>query len=428
MSHYLVKKSSLKGEMTIPPSKSHSLRAILFGALGKGKTVIRNYLPSPDTAAMIEACRLLGVEIKVDPHTIEIMGINGRIEQAEDVINAGNSGIVLRMIAAISSLAKKPIVITGDHSIRHQRPMEPLMLGLRQLGVSAISTKDDGFAPIIIRGPLHSGTTTIHGEDSQPVSSLLIASIFAPGPVEINVINPGEKPWVKLTLDWFDKLGIPYEEQQLECFRMPGNSYYEGFDYEVPGDFSSAAFPIAAALATHSELLLRNIDMTDCQGDKEMINVFLKMGAKIDIDTTQKTLHVKKGGTLKGIDVDINNFVDAITILAVVACFSKGETRIRNAAVAQNKECNRIKCIANELRKMGAHIIEHEDGLTIRSSELRGAAVHSHFDHRMAMSLTVAGLAAQGTTKIDPVECVSKTFPSFAKDFKQLGADVEVGL
>lgn len=428
MSHYLVKKSSLKGEITVPPSKSHSLRAILFGALGKGKTVIKNYLASPDAAAMIEACRLLGAEIKMDPHTIEIMGINGRIEQAEDVVNAGNSGIVLRMIAAVSSLAKKPIIITGDHSIRHQRPMEPLMHGLRQLGVTAISTKDDGFAPIIIQGPLHPGTTTINGEDSQPVSSLLITSIFAPGPVEINVINPGEKPWIKLTLDWLDKLGIPYEERQLEWFRMPGNCHYEGFHYEVPGDFSSAAFPIAAALATNSELLLHNIDMADCQGDKEMINVFLKMGAKIDIDDRKKTLHVKKGGTLNGIDVDINNFVDAITILAVVACFSKGETRIRNAAVAQNKECNRIKCIASELRKMGALITEHEDGLTIKSSELNGAAVHSHLDHRMVMSLTVAGLAAQGTTKIDNVECVSKTFPSFARDFKQIGADVEVGL
>lgn len=426
MSHYLVRKSLLTGEMTVPSSKSHTLRAILFGALGKGKTIVHHYLPSPDAQAMIDTCRLLGATVNVFPDYLEIEGLNGKIIQAEDVIDAGNSGLVLRMIAAVGALASKPIVITGDHSIRHQRPMETLMSGLRQLGVSAVSTRGNGYAPIIIQGPLQSGKVVINGEDSQPVSSLLIASIFAPGPVEIVVKNAGEKPWVRLTLDWLDRLGIPYEENDLSHFHMHGKGGFDGFDYKVPGDFSSAAFPIAAALTTNSEILLHNIDMGDSQGDKEVVSVFQKMGAKIDINPEARTLHVKKGSSLQGIDIDINNFVDAITILAVVGCFAEGKTRIRNAEIARQKECNRIECIAKELRKMGATVEEHIDGLTIVPSRLQGTEVFSHHDHRTAMSLAVAGLGASAETKINGIECVDKTFPTFAAVFKELGADLEV--
>lgn len=425
MSQYRVKKALLSGSLTVPPSKSHTLRAILFGALGSGKTVIRHYLPSSDAQAMIEACRLFGATVDVSPDQIIIQGINGNIQKTEDVINAGNSGIVLRFCAAVGALASLPVVITGDHSIRHQRPMKQLLDGLSQLGVSALSMRGDNYAPVIIQGPIKSGKAIISGEDSQPVSALLIASAFAEGPVEIEVKNPGEKPWVALTLDWFDRLGIPYQNDHFERYSMSGNARYEGFEYVVPGDLSSAAFPIAAALVTQSELLIKNVDMQDAQGDKELIAVFQKMGAHIDIDERNKTLHVKKGKTLSGVTVDLNNFIDAITILAVVACFAEGETRIQNAAIAKQKECNRIACIATELQKMGAHITETEDGLMIKKSSLKGANLHSYHDHRMVMSLTVAALGAKGEATISPVGCVSKTFPTFVRDFNALGAQIE---
>lgn len=425
MSQYRINKAALRGEIVIPTSKSHTLRSILFGALGKGKSSIHHYLPSTDTQAMIEACRLMGATIDVSPRTIVIEGINGNIRSMEDVINAGNSGIVLRFCSAIGALASYPVVITGDHSIRHQRPMKPLLEGLSQLGVSVQTMRGDGFAPVIIQGPIKKGKARISGEDSQPVSALLIAAAFAEGPIEIEVKNPGEKPWVALTLDWFDRLGIPYENQAFQHYYLSGNARYSGFEYHVPGDFSSAAFPIAAALVTQSELTLRNIDMNDSQGDKELINVFQKMGANIEIDERNKTLHVKKGKTLTGMTVDINNFVDAITILAVVACYAEGETQIHNGKIAKQKECNRIRCIATELQKMGADISETDDGLLIRKSQLKGAQLHSYHDHRMVMSLTVAALGAQGETHVGPVECVSKTFPTFVRDFNALGANIK---
>jgi len=421
---YLVAPSTLKGKINIPPSKSHTLRAILFGALGCGKTIIQHPLESPDARAMINACHLLGATIHEVDEKIVIDGINGNIEHAEDVINAGNSGLVLRMITAIASLCSLPIVVTGDYSIRHQRPMGELIKGLEQLGVSVISTKNDGYAPIIVKGPLCQGKTVISGEDSQPVSSLLIASIFSPGPVEIEVLNPGEKPWVSLTLDWFKRLGINCQHDNFHSYRIAGRGTYKGFEYSVPGDWSSAAFPIAAALITNSEVTIANVDFEDCQGDKAILEIFQEMGAHFDIDQKNKQLHVRAGNELRGIDVDINDCVDAITILAAVGCFAKGRMRIFNASIAKHKECDRIRCISQELRKMGGDLLEHDDGLTIRQSSLKGSNVMSYHDHRMAMALAVAALGAQGTTQIDNVECVAKTFPSFVKDFAGIGAQL----
>lgn len=424
MSQFLVRKSILTGDIAVPPSKSQTLRAILFGMLAHGTSSIHHYLPSTDAQAMIEACRLFGATLEVSPAHIQITGIGGRLEYAEDVIHAGNSGIVLRFCAAVGALAKHPVVITGDYSIRHQRPMKPLLDGLRQLGVSVESMRGDDFAPVIIRGPIKPGRTLLNGQDSQPVSALLIACAFAGVPVEIDVQTPGEIPWIKLTLNWFDKLGIEYEQHDFRRYRLQGNSRCQGFEYHVPGDMSSAAFPIVAALVTQSEVTLHNVDMHDAQGDKELINVLRQMGAHIDIDAGAKTLHVKGGRPLHGVKVDINDFVDAITILAVAGCFTEGETHIYNAAVAKQKECNRIQCIAGELRKMGADIAETEDGLRVRKSPLKGAHVHSHHDHRMAMSLAIAGMGAEGETGISSVECVAKTFPSFLQDFQALGADI----
>lgn len=426
MSQFKVSKSSIHGSLAIPASKSHTLRAILFGALANGTSIITHYLLSTDTTSMIEACRLLGATLEVSPEKIIIHGLNGQITHAEDVINAGNSGIVLRFCSALGALSPHPIVITGDHSIRHQRPIKPLLDALSALGVSTTSTRGDGYAPVIIQGPIQPGKTTVAGEDSQPVSALLIAAAFANGPIELEVINPGEKPWITLTLDWFDRLGIPYTNEGFHHYRLPGNTRYPGFNYHVPGDLSSAAFPIAAALVTGSELLITNIDLSDCQGDKELIDVFRKMGAHFIIDEKARTLRVEKGSSLSGITVDINNFIDAITILAVVACFAEGETRIQNASIAKQKECDRIVCITEELRKMGADITATDDGLIIRKSILTGTQVHSHHDHRMVMSLAVAAMGASGQTTIGSVDCIAKTFPTFMRDFAAIGASIEV--
>ncbi len=425
MNSCIVENSKLSGSIVVPSSKSQTLRAILFAAMAKGKSSIYQYLPSPDTEAMVQACAHFGAKLSMGTEKIDVEGINGKIGRLEDVIYAGNSGIVLRFCTALAAVGKYPCVVTGDYSIRHHRPMKALLEGLAQFGVRTESMRGDGYAPVIIQGPIQSGKIRLQGEDSQPVSALLIAAAFSEGPLEIEVHNPGERPWVFLTLDWFDRLGIVYEQTADFIFRLPGKSSYDGFTYRVPGDCSAAAFPIAAALITQSEITIHNIDMQDKQGDKRIVELFQEMGASIHIDLQKKSLKVKRGEQLRGISIDINDCIDAITILAVMGCFAKGKTHIRNGAIAKQKECNRIYCIAKELRKMGAIISETEDGLLIEESSLSGAKVHSHEDHRMAMSLIVAAMGAKGASEISSVNCMAKTFPSFMGEFIKLGAIID---
>lgn len=412
--------SKLRGVHKIPPSKSQTMRALIFASLLKGRTLIRNYLTSPDTDAMIHACRLMGAEIKVMDKILEI---EGNLTSAQDVIDAGNSGLVLRFIGAISALTSNYTVITGDASIRSRRPVKPLLDGLSQLGAFAVSSLGNNHAPIIIKGPLKGGIAVIDGEDSQPVSGLLIASAFASNKTELFVTNPGEKPFVAMTLSWFDRLGIPYENENYERYLIPGGAELEGFDYTVPADWSSAAYPIAAALITNSELTIDGIDFSDAQGDKELIGLLQEMGAKFHIE--EQKLTVLPGSKLKGQKIDIGRFIDAITLLPVIGCFAEGKTEITGGAIARLKECDRIKSIVSELKKMGAKIIETEDGLIVEQSELHGAATQSYADHRMAMSLTVAGLGAAGETVVTGTEMIAKSFPGFFDRFRELGAKIE---
>jgi len=426
MSQFRIRPTSLRGKIFIPPSKSHTLRAILFGMMGKGRTYIRHYLQSPDSIAMIEAVRTFGAKVDVAPEQLTIEGLNGVLKGAENVIDAGNSGQVLRFIGALAPLSPAYTVITGDHSIRHNRPVKPLLDALGQLKAFAASMRQDGYAPIILKGPMQPGTAELPGEDSQPVSGLLIAAAFLKGKSQLIVSNPGEKPWIDLTLHWLKKLNMKVEHQDYAKYTIFGSAAYDGFDIVIPGDFSSAAFPVAAALITNSELTLENIDMEDCQGDKKLIEVLIKMGAKIAIDPKQKTLTVQKNSVLQGMKIDINDFIDAIAILSVIGCFAEGTTEITNASVARKKESDRIHAMATELKKMGADLEEKEDGLIIRKSSLRGTCLESYRDHRIAMSLSVAALAASGESLIQGVECIAKTYPTFARDFQSIGAAIEV--
>jgi len=420
-----VSSSSVQGSITIPPSKSQTLRAILFGAMGSGKSKINNLLISPDTFAMMEACRCLGAEITYQDNTAIIRGIGSSIRTANDIIDAGNSGLVLRFITAIGAMGAYPIIVTGDYSIRHNRPMNDLLDGLQQFGVRTETLRDNGYAPIIVKGPLRPGTAQVIGCDSQPVSALLIAAGLSQGTYEILVKDPGEKPWVDLTLQWLDRLGICYTNDTYCRYTVTGKREIDPIHYSVPGDLSSCAFPVAAAIVTGSTLTIDHVDLTDEQGDKKLFNILQQMGANIEVIANKQQLIVRGGQSLKGIEVDINDCIDAIVILSVIACYAEGTTVITNAAVAREKECDRIAAIKEELTKMGALIEERPDGLIIHGSSLQGVEVWSHCDHRMALALAVAGMGAIGTTTIQDTTCIAKTYPSFVADFASIGATIE---
>jgi 5-enolpyruvylshikimate-3-phosphate synthase len=383
----------LHGAVSAPPSKSHTLRALLFGLMGEG--VIRNPLSSPDTDRMIAACRQLGATIGGDP-----LRVCGALRPPSGVIDAGNSGIVLRFIGALAALTDDYCIITGDASVRENRPIAPLVDGLRQLGAFADGRGGGKRAPLIVKGPLRGGFARIDGADSQPVSALLIALSFLPGTHHLEVTNPGEQPWIDLTLSWLQNR---VTHDNYTRYTIEGGAPFAPFDYTVPGDFSSAAYPIAAGLVTEGDVRVANLDFDDPQGDKALLPLLGNLPEQIDC----------------------NRFIDALPILAVLGCYGERPLHLHNAAIARQKESDRIATIAGELRKMGGDLDELPDGLTIRPARLRGAPVESHGDHRIALSLAVAALGASGETEINNVACVAKTYQTFAQDMQKLGVDLE---
>lgn len=426
MVDFAITPSALEGMITLPSSKSHTLRAILFAALARGTSLIESYLDSSDTHAMIGAVRLLGAKAEAQKNSLLIEGFCGKPQTPDDVISCGNSGLVLRLIGSLAGLIPGYCILTGDGSIRHNRPVKPLLEALSQLGCFAASGRGDDFAPLIIKGPFTKDFARLEGQDSQPVSGLLIAGAFAPHPIKLHVTNPGEKPWIDLTLDWFKRLNIPYKMQDYTNYEVYGSGFLNGFTYGVPGDLSTLAFPVAAALLNSGKLTIRNVDLSDIQGDKLLLSILEEMGAKFSIDPIEKTLSVEKSPILEGKKVDLNGCIDALPILSVIACFANRPTEITNAAIARKKESDRIACITSELRKMGALIEEKEDGLLIHPSILHGSHVNSHHDHRIALSLSVAALSAKGPSRIQGIECIAKTYPGFYEDFSKIGAKISL--
>lgn len=419
-----VQKSCLAGTVSLPPSKSHTIRAILLAAFAKGTSHLHYLLDSPDARCAIQAACQFGAKVTYTSTGLAIQGVAGYPRTPDNVIDAGNSGQVLRFAGALAALSDGYTVITGDESIRSNRPIQPLLDGLKGLKAWAISTRENGYAPLIVKGPLQPGKTSLEGQDSQPVSALLMAAAFTEGQTEIHVQHAGEKPWLALTLSWLDRLGVSYTHQNLEHFTVYGQRIRPAFEVTIPGDLSSLAFPLTAALITKSEILIQHVNLQDVQGDKALVFLLQRMGACLEIDSSLCHLRVLPTQRLKGQIIDVNDFIDAVPILAVLGCFAEGETQIMNASIARQKESNRLACMTAELKKMGAIIEETEDGLRVKQSLLKGTCVNSHGDHRLAMALIVAGLGAEGVTEVQGVECVSKSYPNFLEDLKKIGAHV----
>ncbi len=414
---------NLHGTVRIPPNKSHSFRALIMAALAEGNSHIVSPAVSNDWMRGVEALEMFGAEVDPKANNVwEVIGTAGRLKIPDDVIDCGNSGIILRFFMAVAALCEGYTVLTGDHSLRHLRLCRPLVDALNNLGAWAVCTKGDDHAPVVVRGRLGGGSTEIDGMDSQPVSALLTASALADAPTEINVRRAGEKPWVALTLDWLDRCNVDYANENFERYHVRGKGRWPGFEARIPLDWSAALYPVAAAVLTpDSELALPGMDFDDVQGDKEVVNVLRDMGA--DIETTAEGV-VARSSELTGREIDCNDFIDQFMLLAVVGACASGETVLTNAEVARHKECDRIAAMAQALKQLGADVEERGDGLVVRQSKLHGTRLESRGDHRMVMTLSVAGLVADGQTLISEIECIKKTFPDFVQQMRSVGCDM----
>ncbi len=428
----IVKKSRLTGTVVIPASKSHTIRAVALGSLAAGQSLIRNPLSSSDTQAALAAYRALGARIDTsDSKLWKVNGTAGNISAPSEIIDVGNSGTTLRIAMGSAALASvgQTIAFTGDEQIR-TRPVGPLMNCLVDLGAKCKSLNNNGKAPLKVTGKLTGGHTTIAASTSQYLSSLLLCTPLAKKDTEIDVTLLNEPGYVQMTLDWLDKQKIKYENQKFRKFKIKGNQSYNCFDDTICADFSSATFFLCAAALCADEVTLLGLDFSDSQPDKAVVDYLKAMGADITTESNSVTV---KSAPLKGVEIDLNQTPDALPAMAVTAAFAEGTTRLVNVPQARSKETDRIKCMAEELKKMAVAVEELPDGLIVHGSlqvtshEQRATNyLDGRSDHRIVMALSLAGLAIDGGCCIDTAEAISVTFPEYVNLMRTIGANMKL--
>ncbi len=366
----------------------------------------------------------MGARINCQPDIWIIQGTGGELQAPKDAIDVDNSGTTINIAMGSAALVRQgQVVLTGDHQIQ-RRPSGPLLAALNDLGARAESCRGNGCPPITVRGRLKGGTTTIECKSSQYLTSLLINCPLADGDTIIKVPVLEERPYVEMTLDWLARQGIKLERDGLSEFRIPGKQSYRAFTRRIPADFSSATFFLCAGAIGDNDLLVRGLDLTDPQGDKAVLDYLRQMGARVEV--LPDGIRVRPG-KLHGCRLDLNATPDALPMMAALACFAAGTTTLANVAHARIKETDRIKTMREELTKLGAKVTELPDGLVIEQSQLTGAEVNGHDDHRIVMALAVAGSAIKGETKIQTAEAAAVTFPMFVDCMRKLGAEIEAG-
>jgi 3-phosphoshikimate 1-carboxyvinyltransferase len=413
----------LNGTVTVPPSKSYTHRAVIIASLAQGSSTLCNPLLSEDTIASIEACRKIGAQVEVLDEKNEIKDVFGVPKAPREAIDVKNSGTTLRVMTPVCSLCSEKVFLTGDDSIQ-ERPMQPLLDALEQLGVQTSSA--NGKAPVSVQGPLAGGRCRIVGDiSSQFISGLLIACALARNETSIDLTTPlKSQPYVDLTLDVLEKFGGQVEKG-TNAFRVPASQIYHGINYVVEGDYSSAAFPMVAAALLESDVTITNINVNSKQGDRRIIDILRAMG--VNIQVREDSVNVRGAGELDGIQIDLGDSPDLLPILAVIGALASGKTLIKNVGHLRYKESDRLKAITTELNKMGARVKEGNDFLEIKGVEsLKGTHLSGWGDHRIVMALAIAALRAKGETLISNAETIPVSFPGFDKTMNALGASMEL--
>lgn len=417
-----IESSALKGRVEIPGSKSHTIRAVAIAALAEGESTLRAPLISEDARAAVNAFSALGAEIDMSDSEWHIRGFGGKPRVPDNVIDVANSGTTLRIALGACSLIEGGMtVLTGDAQIR-RRPAGPLADSLTDLGAKVRSTRANGCAPFIVEGTLRGGETTIECKTSQYLSSLLINCPLAEGDSLIHVPLLNEVPYVEMTLDWLARQKINIERDGMREFRIRGGQTYTAFDVRIPADFSTATFFLAAGAMPGNEVTCIGLDMNDTQGDKAVVDYLRQMGAQVSIEEDRVTV---RGDQLTGCDLDLNATPDALPMMAALACFATGTTRLLNVPQARMKETDRIAVMRMELEKFGAKIEELPDGLVIHESRLQSSTdLHSHDDHRVVMSLAIAATGIPGKSTIRAAEAAAVTFPGFVDALRNVNGKI----
>lgn len=410
--------SSVTGEISVPGDKSISHRSIMLGAIANGMTTVRGFLRGEDNMATMSAFRAMGIAIEDDGEVISIhgKGLHG-LSEPGDVLDCGNSGTTIRLITGLLAAQSFFSVVTGDQYLR-KRPMKRIVEPLSRMGAKILGRNQGNLAPLAISG----GLLNAIGYES-PVSSaqiksaLMLAGLYADG--ETSVREPS------LSRDHSERMFRQFGAS-LEVFNngvtVRGGVELKAQEVIVPGDISSAAFFMVAALITPgSELLIHNVGVNPTRTG--VIDILRSMGGSIelvderDVSGEPVASILVRSSHLKGVSISgsvVPRAIDEFPVICVAAACAEGVTTIRGARELRVKETDRIAAMATNLRRLGVQVDECDDGMDITGIErLSGGAVTSFGDHRIAMSLSVAGLAAGGPVFVDDTSCVATSFPSF---------------
>lgn len=414
----------LKGELDAHGDKSITHRAFIFNAIGRGTAIIENASPSADCQSTLKCLLQAGADITSKRHGKYIVNGVGRygLYEPEDVLFAGNSGTTARIIPSLFAAQRFATFITGDSSLR-KRPMDRIIKPLKLMGAKITGRDNDKLLPVCITGSELSGIEiALPVASAQVKTALLLAGLFAEGTT--TVTEPG------LSRDHTERMflaaGAKIEQKDNSITIDPGE--IQATNIKIPGDISSAAFFMVAALCVKgSEVLIKNVGLNPTRTG--IIDVLGQM--KADLSVYESASGVEPAGDVLVRSSELAPFlvnkdsvprvIDELPILAVAATQANGESKILDASELRLKESDRISAIACELKKMGASIEELPDGMIIQGPvKLKGAHVDSHGDHRIAMSLAVAGLLAEGKTIIKGFDCINISYPEFFEDINSL--------
>ena len=416
----------VNGQVSVPGDKSISHRAIIFGAIAQGETRINHFLHSQDCLNTLKCMSALGARIeKIDHSVIEIkgVGLNG-LKKPDHILDVGNSGTTIRLLTGLLSGQRFNTVITGDDSLR-KRPMQRIIEPLSLMGAEIRGENNNQLAPLSIEGSkLNSIKYTLPVASAQVKSAVLIAGLFAEG--ETIIIEP------QISRDHTERM-LNFMQADIQVIypkiKITRKKVLKSAEIFIPGDISSAAYFLAAASARKgSGVIVKGVGINPTRTG--IIEILKKMGAVIEISNVQMKSNEPRadieieGNELVGIEINremIGKLIDELPLIAVLATQACGKTVVSDAKELRLKETDRITAIVTELKKMGASITEKEDGFEIIGpTRLKGAVCKSYHDHRMAMSLAVAALYADGKTIIEDAECIDVSYPRFFHTLKKI--------
>jgi 3-phosphoshikimate 1-carboxyvinyltransferase len=419
----------LSGRVTVPGSKSHTIRALVIAALAAGESVIEGPLESADTHSCADVLRGLGVQITEERSdagelsSLKVSGTGGRFSRPPGPLDCGNSGTTFYIMLSVAALAEFPVTLTGDSQLR-RRSAGPLLAALESLGVTVSREGNGDCPPVTVRGPFAGGSASVSCTTSQYLTSLLLAAPLASGQTVIDVPLLNERPYVEMTLAWLESQGVAVERTGWSRFVVPGRHRFRASVAQIPGDFSAATFFAVAAAAGGGDLEIGPLDRDDTQGDKAVFEHLERLGCSVAATTGAIRITGPKGRPGGG-TVDLNHTPDAVPAFAVLGTMAREPLEIANVAHARDKETDRLAVMANELGRLGVRVEERPDGLLVHPGPLRGGTVSSHGDHRVAMALSIAGTIAQAPVTVTGAECVSVTFPRFFDELRACGVVVD---